>query len=89
MNATTETRPILEAKGVSRDYLVKRGMFSPVASVKALQGVSFDLEQRLALLVYIHIILSDAENQVMIAQHVGKPTTFLRHALQLLHEIVV
>ena len=44
MNARVETRPILEAKGVSRDYLVKRGMFSPVASVKALQGVSFDLE---------------------------------------------
>ncbi|HRE20531.1 MAG TPA: ATP-binding cassette domain-containing protein, partial [Rhabdaerophilum sp.] len=44
MTQRPDTYPILEAKGVSRDYLVNRGMFSPYASVKALQGVSFDLE---------------------------------------------
>ena len=35
---------ILEARALSRQYVVRRGMFSPYASVKALAGVSFSLE---------------------------------------------
>ena len=35
---------ILEARALSRQYVVRRGMFSPYASVKALEGVSFTLE---------------------------------------------
>ena len=35
---------VLEGRNLSRDYSAKRGMFSPLATVKALKGVSFDLE---------------------------------------------
>ncbi|OYU49267.1 MAG: dipeptide ABC transporter ATP-binding protein [Rhizobiales bacterium PAR1] len=35
---------ILEARALSRQYVVRRGMFAPYASVKALEGVSFTLE---------------------------------------------
>jgi dipeptide transport system ATP-binding protein len=35
---------VLEGRGLSRDYSVRRGMFSPPAAVKALAGVSFDLK---------------------------------------------
>lgn len=44
MSAIAEASPILEARALSRHYLVRRGMFSPYASVKALVGVSFSLE---------------------------------------------
>jgi len=35
---------VLEAEGLTRDYMVRRGMFAPPATVHALAGVSFDLE---------------------------------------------
>ena len=35
---------VLEGRDLTRDYSAKRGMFSPPATVKALAGVSFDLE---------------------------------------------
>jgi len=35
---------VLEARNLTRDYQVRRGMFSPDATVHALAGVSFDLE---------------------------------------------
>ena len=35
---------VLEARGLSRDYVVSRGAFRPPATVKALDGVSFSLE---------------------------------------------
>jgi len=35
---------VLEARDLTRDYQVRRGMFSPDATVHALAGVSFDLE---------------------------------------------
>ena len=37
-------RPLLEARGLSRDYAVKRGVFAAPATVKALAGISFTLE---------------------------------------------
>ncbi len=43
MNAPVRT-PVLEARGLRRDYDVRRGMFEPMATVKALAGVSFQLE---------------------------------------------
>jgi dipeptide transport system ATP-binding protein len=36
--------PLLEARGLSRDYILARGLFAPPATVKALAGVSFALE---------------------------------------------
>ena len=42
---------VLEARGLSRDYKVHRGMFSPVATVKALADVSFDLQSGKTLAV--------------------------------------
>lgn len=44
MNALSRQSAILEARSLSRQYVVRRGMFSPYASVKALAGVSFSLE---------------------------------------------
>ena len=41
---STLARPLLEARGLSRDYAVKRGVFAAPASVKALAGISFTLE---------------------------------------------
>ena len=41
---STLSRPILEAQGLSRDYAVKRGVFAPAATLKALAGISFSLE---------------------------------------------
>ena len=35
---------VLEGRDLTRDYSARRGMFSPPATVKALAGVSFDLE---------------------------------------------
>ena len=35
---------VLEARDLTRDYKVSRGMFAPEATVHALSGVSFDLE---------------------------------------------
>jgi len=35
---------VLEARDLTRDYKVRRGMFAPEATVHALAGVSFDLE---------------------------------------------
>ncbi len=35
---------VLEARNLTRDYQVRRGIFSPDATVHALAGVSFDLE---------------------------------------------
>ncbi|MCP8938880.1 dipeptide ABC transporter ATP-binding protein [Alsobacter sp. SYSU M60028] len=35
---------VLEGRDLAREYSAKRGMFSPPATVKALAGVSFDLE---------------------------------------------
>jgi dipeptide transport system ATP-binding protein len=35
---------VLEARGLSRDYEARRGLFSPTATVKALVDVSFSLE---------------------------------------------
>ncbi|MCA0400788.1 MAG: dipeptide ABC transporter ATP-binding protein [Proteobacteria bacterium] len=35
---------VLEASGLKRHYAVRRGMFSPVANVAALDGVSFNLK---------------------------------------------
>jgi dipeptide transport system ATP-binding protein len=42
---------VLKARGLSRDYKVRRGMFSPVATVKALADVSFDLQSGKTLAV--------------------------------------
>jgi dipeptide transport system ATP-binding protein len=42
---------VLEARGLSRNYDVKRGLFSPVATVKALADVSFSLESGKTLAV--------------------------------------
>ena len=42
---------VLEARSLSRDYKVRRGMFSPVATVKALADVSFDLQSGKTLAV--------------------------------------
>ena len=42
---------VLEARGLSRDYKVRRGMFSPVATVTALADVSFDLHSGKTLAV--------------------------------------
>lgn len=42
---------VLEARGLSRDYKIRRGMFSPVATVKALADVSFDLHSGKTLAV--------------------------------------
>jgi dipeptide transport system ATP-binding protein len=36
--------PLLEARDLSRDYVLARGLFAPPATVKALAGVSFTLE---------------------------------------------
>jgi dipeptide transport system ATP-binding protein len=36
--------PLLEARGLARDYKARRGLFAPPATVKALAGVSFSLE---------------------------------------------
>ena len=36
--------PVIEARGLSRDYVVPRGVFRPHAVVHALDGVSFSLE---------------------------------------------
>ncbi|WP_293867813.1 dipeptide ABC transporter ATP-binding protein [uncultured Alsobacter sp.] len=35
---------VLEGRNLSRNYMAKRGLFAPPAEVKALAGVSFDLE---------------------------------------------
>jgi dipeptide transport system ATP-binding protein len=43
--------PLLEARGLARDYAVARGLFAPLAIVKALAGVSFALEPRRTLAV--------------------------------------
>ena len=43
MNAPVQN-PVLEARDLRRDYDVRRGMFEPMATVKALAGVSFQLE---------------------------------------------
>ncbi len=43
MNAPVHN-PVLEARDLRRDYDVRRGMFEPMATVKALAGVSFQLE---------------------------------------------
>ena len=42
---------VLEARGLSRDYKIRRGMFSPVATVKALADVSCDLHSGKTLAV--------------------------------------
>ena len=42
---------VLEARSLSRGYKVRRGMFSPVATVKALADVSFDLQSGKTLAV--------------------------------------
>ena len=42
---------VLEARGLKRDYTVRRGMFAPPATVHALAGVSFDLESGKTLAV--------------------------------------
>ncbi len=45
MNAAArDPVPLLEARGLKRDYQVKRGMFGAAATVKALVGVSFSLQ---------------------------------------------
>ena len=36
-------KPLLEARELTRDYILARGLFAPPASVKALGGVSFTL----------------------------------------------
>ena len=36
--------PLLEARGLARDYKARRGLFAPPATVKALAGVSFTLD---------------------------------------------
>ncbi len=36
--------PLLEARGLARNYKARRGLFAPPATVKALAGVSFTLE---------------------------------------------
>jgi dipeptide transport system ATP-binding protein len=43
--------PLLEARGLARDYVVARGLFSAPAVVRALAGVSFTLEPRRTLAV--------------------------------------
>ena len=37
------SQPVLQGKDLSRFYSVKRGMFKPEATVKALNGVTFEL----------------------------------------------
>ena len=44
MNAPVSTQSVLEARDLRRIYEVRRGMFAPMATVKALSGVSFHLE---------------------------------------------
>ena len=41
---STLSRPLLEARNLSREYAVKRGFLAPAATVKALNGISFTLE---------------------------------------------
>ena len=36
--------PLLEARGLARNYTARRGLFAPPATVKALAGVSFTLD---------------------------------------------
>ena len=43
--------PLLEARGLARDYKARRGSFAPPATVKALAGVSFTLEAARTLAV--------------------------------------
>ncbi len=43
--------PLLEARGLARDYKARRGLFAPPATVKALAGVSFTLEAARTLAV--------------------------------------
>lgn len=38
------TKPVLEARGLRRDYPVSRGLFQPAATVQALAGVSFSVQ---------------------------------------------
>nr|WP_316643426.1 peptide ABC transporter ATP-binding protein [uncultured Roseateles sp.] len=40
-----QQQPLLEAQNLSRHYAVRRGMFEPPAMVKALNGVSFNLQR--------------------------------------------
>ena len=39
------TGPVLEARGIKRDYHVARGLFSPMKTVHAVKGVSFRVER--------------------------------------------
>ena len=43
--------PLLEARALSRHYIVSRGMFRPKGLVRALDGVSFSLRDRGTLAV--------------------------------------
>jgi len=45
------TEPILVARDLARHYTVRRGMFRPPATVRALNGVSFDLHRGRTLAV--------------------------------------
>ena len=44
MTSAIKARAVMEARALSREYHVARGVFAPVATVKALTGVSFSLE---------------------------------------------
>jgi dipeptide transport system ATP-binding protein len=45
------TSPLLEARGLSRHYVVSRGLFRPKGLVRALDGVTFSLRDRETLAV--------------------------------------
>ncbi len=45
------TAPLLQAEGLTRHYKVSQGLFQPVATVKALNGVSFQLRAARTLAV--------------------------------------
>ncbi|SNY94151.1 dipeptide transport system ATP-binding protein [Cohaesibacter sp. ES.047] len=40
---SVETNPIMQVRGITRDYITKSGMFGRVETVRALKGIDFDL----------------------------------------------
>ena len=45
--------PLLQAEGLTRHYQVRQGFFRPAATVKALNGVSFQLSKARTLAVVV------------------------------------
>ena len=51
LNHTTGKQPLLKAVDLKKYYAVKGGMFKPERTVKALDGISFELERGKTLAV--------------------------------------